>query len=192
MPLPILTILLNERDGSNPHTYWRIGTAKYKSTPRECWTAMRDGHFCAIGWAEIDDLSSITKDEAGKQALRSALQSRYQGKNLPAVGNALRQLFDFRFNVAVGDLVLAADGASILGIMSQDACNSATILYPTTIPGVEDVTIEMHIPSHQKRHVSVIQRPVDLLQLDALLGDARERNSMRMRVNFTEKLIYMM
>ena len=36
MPLPILTILLNERDASNPHNYWRIGTAKYKSTPKEC------------------------------------------------------------------------------------------------------------------------------------------------------------
>jgi len=118
IPLPILTTLLNERDGSNPHNYWRIGTAKYKSTPREYWTSMRDGNFCAIGWAEIDDLSSITKDEAGKQALRSALQSHYQGKAPPAIGNALRQLFDFRWNIAVGDLVLAADGASILDTVS--------------------------------------------------------------------------
>jgi hypothetical protein len=75
---------------------------------------MRDGNFCAIGWAEIGDLSSITKDEVGKQALRSALLSHYQGKNLPAVGNALRQLFDFRWNIAVGDLVLAAVNANVL------------------------------------------------------------------------------
>ena len=78
----------------------------------------------------------------------------------------------------------------VMYAMSQDVCNSATILYPTTIPGVEDVTIEIHIPSHQKRHVSVILRPVDLLQLDALLRDARECNNMRMRVHFAEKLIH--
>jgi len=76
----------------------------------------------------------------------------------------------------------------VMYAMSQDACNSATILYPTTTPGAEDVTIEMRIPSHQKRYVSVVLRPVDLLQLDMLLQETRGRNNMRMRIKFAKQL----
>src|SRR6266487_1306718 len=117
--LHILTKLLNERDGRNLHNYWRIGTAKYnegKGKPREYWPQMRDGNFCAIGWSKIGDLTPITKDDAGRKALREELQQQYVDKPAATIGNFVHQLFDFRCNIAIGDLILASDGATILGI----------------------------------------------------------------------------
>jgi 5-methylcytosine-specific restriction enzyme B len=119
MPLHILSTLLNERDGRNLHSYWRIGIAMYdegKGRPREYWPQMRDGNFCAIGWSEIGDLTPITKDEAGRKALREELQRQCPDKPAQTIGNFLRQLFDFRWNIAIGDFILASDGATVLGI----------------------------------------------------------------------------
>lgn len=119
MPLQTLSTLLNERDGRNLHSYWRIGTVTYdegKGKPREYWPQMRNGNFCAIGWSEIGDLTHITKDEAGRKALRTELQLQYSDKPAQTIGNFLRQLFDFRWNIAIGDFILASDGATVLGI----------------------------------------------------------------------------
>ncbi len=77
---------------------------------------MRDGNFCAIAWSKIGDLTPITKDEAGRKALRAELQQQYVDKPAATIGNFLHQLFDFRCNINIGDLVLASDGATVLGI----------------------------------------------------------------------------
>src|SRR6266516_1645288 len=77
---------------------------------------MRDGNFCAIAWSKIGDLTPITKDEAGRKALREELQQQYVDKPAATIGNFVHQLFDFRCNIAIGDLILASDGATILGI----------------------------------------------------------------------------
>jgi 5-methylcytosine-specific restriction enzyme B len=113
IPLHILTKLMNERDGRTLHSYWRIGTTEGKLT---IWPEMRDGSFVSIGWNEVGDLSSATKDEIGKQAIRALVETHYPDKNAPVVGNTTRQIVDFRWNIAIGDLVLASDGASVLGI----------------------------------------------------------------------------
>ncbi|HEY5004599.1 MAG TPA: AAA family ATPase [Ktedonobacteraceae bacterium] len=119
MPLHVLSTLLNERDGRNLHSYWRIGTAKFhegKIQPREYWPQMRDGNFCAIGWPDVGDLSSITRDGAGKQNIRAAIQQQYPDYIPTVAGKAANQLFDFRHTIDIGDLVLASDGATVLGI----------------------------------------------------------------------------
>ena len=113
MPANTLTSLLNARNGS-PHRYWRIGTVSGGDN-RSYWGEMRDGHFCAIGWAAID-LSSITNDDAGRQKLRSTLTDVYPDKTASALSNAARQIFEFRWTIATRDLLLASDGAKVLGI----------------------------------------------------------------------------
>ncbi len=118
MPINILATLLNERDGRDVHNYWRIGTAKYndgKIKPKDQWPAMRDGNFCSVGWT-IGDLSSITRDDDGKELLRAMLKSQYPDVLPAAIGKSLRQLFDFRWNIALGDLILASDGAAVLSV----------------------------------------------------------------------------
>jgi 5-methylcytosine-specific restriction protein B len=109
-----LTSLLNARNGS-PHRYWRIGT-RGGINNQSYWEQMRDGNYCAIGWAESADLSAITNDEAGKQMLRTVLQKAYPDKLAAEIGKATKQIFDFRWSIAKGDLILASDGAKVLGI----------------------------------------------------------------------------
>jgi len=78
----------------------------------------------------------------------------------------------------------------IIYAIGQDACDSATILYPTTYPDARDARIAIRTPAHPRGQVSVIVRPVDLLQLDMLLLEAKERNNMHKRIKFAEQLIY--
>ena len=108
-----LTTLLNERDGE-PHTYWRVGTTD-GTRPRMWWPGMRDGGHVAVGWPDIGDLSHLAYDRASKESLRASIDEAYP--NTPqAIGHVTKQLFFFVTKIAEGDLVLAADGLTTLGI----------------------------------------------------------------------------
>jgi len=112
MPINHLTSLLNQRDGS-PHWYYRVGTSS--STPRDEWPAMRDGNFVAIGWPKLKDLSSIEPNQAGKDRLKVLLDKHYL-KEARAQGKSVQQIFKFVRTMKVGDIVLAAQGGTVLGI----------------------------------------------------------------------------
>jgi 5-methylcytosine-specific restriction protein B len=113
MPLHILTGLVNDRDGGGSYNYWRIRTTE-DAGKQSCWPEMRDGNFVAIGWGAVGDLSSFAKDEAGRQAIRSLVVTHYPFAHITSV---IRHIFDFRWNIAIGDLVLAsADWGTVLGI----------------------------------------------------------------------------
>ncbi len=49
--------------------------------------------------------------------------------------------------------------------LSQEHCNSATILYPTTHTEAREAAIEVRVPTYSKRYSYVVLRPVNLLQL---------------------------
>ncbi len=115
MPINTLATLLNARDG-NPYTYWRIGTGGYTERPRVHWNLMRDGNFVAIGWNEIGNLSEITNDTNGKEAIRQILQVHFPERNASTNTKAGNQIFTFRWTIATGDLALASDGETVLGI----------------------------------------------------------------------------
>lgn len=108
-----LTRLLNERDGT-PYNYWRIGTSD-GTAPRNRWELMRDGTCVAIGW-DIGDLREITNDKKGKDQIFQLLLARDPNLNHASAGRAAQQIFNFRWAITENDLVLASDGASVLGI----------------------------------------------------------------------------
>lgn len=112
MPINHLTSLLNQRDGS-PHWYYRVGTST--ATPRDQWLPMRDGNFVAIGWPKLKDLSEIEPNQEGKNRIRALLTKHYPN-DARALGNAAQQIFKFAKTMNQGDIVLAADGAMVLGI----------------------------------------------------------------------------
>ena len=60
------------------------------------------------------DLTDIAKDVKGKEAIKDILLS--QGMGAIAAGKAAQQLFYFRWTIAPGDLVLASNGATVLGV----------------------------------------------------------------------------
>jgi 5-methylcytosine-specific restriction enzyme B len=115
MPINTLATLLNARDG-NPYTYWRIGTGGYTEKPRVHWNLMRDNNAVAIGWNEIGNLTEITNDTHGREALRQLLQFHYPETNASTNTKAGNQIFTFLWTIATGDLVLASDGETVLGI----------------------------------------------------------------------------
>jgi 5-methylcytosine-specific restriction enzyme B len=114
IPMYHLTSMLNIRDGGTPYSYWRIGTSG--DAPRNRWELMRDGNCVAIGWGDIGDLTEITNDNAGKEQIFQLLLARDPQVNRSAARRAAQQIFNFRWAITENDLVLASDGAAVLGI----------------------------------------------------------------------------
>ncbi len=94
------------------HRYWRIGTRSGESGKSQ-WPMMQEQSCVAVGWQKIPDLSWVTKDS--REKLRTVLEQIYP--NVPtATGNDVSQITQFVAQMSEGDVVLAADGATILGI----------------------------------------------------------------------------
>lgn len=110
-----LTAVLNKRDGGTPYSYWRIGTVSY-SEQQSYWEVMRQGNYVAIGWSQVGDLSGIANNKAGKDQIRKTLLDHDPHMNPATAGRAAQQLFHFRWSIAISDLVLASNGATIVGI----------------------------------------------------------------------------
>jgi 5-methylcytosine-specific restriction protein B len=113
MPMNHLTSVLNERNGK-PHKYYRIGTGTEEAR-RSQWAMMRDGACVAIGWPKLGDLAAVEKKIEGKELVRALLEKHYPGAP-QTIGRGVAQVFRFVAHFEPGDVVLAADGQSILGI----------------------------------------------------------------------------
>ena len=113
LPMVTFTRVLNEALGAR-HRYWRVGTSD-GTKPRNRWDAMREGRNVAIGWPALRDLSQLEDTKEGRDRLQARLEEQYP--NAPAAtGKTRAQITRFVTVMAVGDLVLAADGATVLGI----------------------------------------------------------------------------
>lgn len=88
---------------------------------------MRDTPCVALGWPEVGNLSHITNDKAGKEKIQQTLLlpdspklEQLQFEHSPisdlSVPKVAQQLLAFPNNIAIGDLVLATDGAIVRGI----------------------------------------------------------------------------
>ena len=108
-----LATILNRRDGE-PHGYWRIGTSSGEQT-KNMWPLMRDGGCVAIGWSDLGSLETYEKDASSKEKLIELLGERY-----PAIpqqlGKSAVQILNFAKGILKGDVVLACDGQTVLGV----------------------------------------------------------------------------
>ena len=117
MAINTLTNILYTRNGT-PYAYWRIGTTG-GSTGKSYWGEMREGSYCAVGWSGTGDLSTVrdlSTNSERKQRLREIVAQTYPDDNAATVTKTANQLFDFIFTISNGDLVLASEGAKVLGI----------------------------------------------------------------------------
>src|SRR5437773_141834 len=110
-----LTAIINRRNGRTPYTYWRIGTT-VSSGHQSYWETMRQENCVAIGWSELGDLSEIPNKKAGKDQIRETLLAQGTYTNPATAGRIGQQLFHFRWSISLNDLVLASNGATVLGI----------------------------------------------------------------------------
>lgn len=107
-----LTSVLNNRDGA-PHEYWRIGTGDDKD-PRKRWNAMREQGHIALGWEMIGELPVSLARAEFKETIVKMLEQHYP--NTPSVQGRIAQYFLNFIGAKDGDIVMACDGATVLGI----------------------------------------------------------------------------
>jgi 5-methylcytosine-specific restriction protein B len=105
LPINHFTATLNAVQG-RLHRYWRIGTTSGK-TGSSFWQMMRDRSCVAVGWPKLGDISWLE--------LKAMLEEKHPNHH-SAIGRDCSQLVQFVLEIAEGDIVLAADGMTILGI----------------------------------------------------------------------------
>ena len=113
LPINHFTVTLNAVQGSF-HRYWRIAT-RSSDTQVNHWQMMQDRNCVAVGWPTLGDLSWVETTKASREKLRSLLKEKHT-KHPSAGGNDVAQITQFIAEMSEGDVVLAADGETILGI----------------------------------------------------------------------------
>jgi 5-methylcytosine-specific restriction enzyme B len=111
-PMNHLTSALNERNGRPAH-YWRIGTRI--GDGESIWPKMRDGGYAAIGWSKLGDLSVLGSADDLKELIRKKLEMEYPG-DAGTLSRKSGEIRNFVQRIAEGDIVVAADGQTVLGL----------------------------------------------------------------------------
>jgi len=127
IPMTNLTTTLNARDSRAPYSYWRLSIENNQTNGG--WASMRDGQYITINRLQIGDLSMIANSKSGKSDLQAMLfppeKPQIQQDSLlshtdatpQSVGKmAVNEIFDFKWHIAIGDLVLVCQGSTVLGI----------------------------------------------------------------------------
>lgn len=120
VPIVTLAAALNRLHGSL-HGYWRVGT-RDSGNDQVQWPAMRDGGFVSIGWKDqVPDMSEAirgTTAEARAWVRTKLDESGIYAHHLKS-GTATAkagELVNLAQVMAEGDLVLACDGQTVLGV----------------------------------------------------------------------------
>ena len=110
-PMNQLTSVLVSRSGS-PIRYWRIGTRL--SAKESIWSAMRDGGYVAIGWRAVGDLRGLDEDSR-RTLIQERIEKSY-GSDKRVASRKAGEILHFFATMAEGDVVIAADGETVLGV----------------------------------------------------------------------------
>ncbi len=110
MPLNHLTATLNVHNG-RPHKYWRILANYRHDAHRRYWETMRDEQCVAIEWPNLGDLSGTQNNRTSKNNIRELMREHYSVR-----GQWLQEVFNFVTGISEGDLVLASEKNTVLGI----------------------------------------------------------------------------
>lgn len=113
IPMNQFTGVLNVVHG-RLHRYWRIGTRGGDNVSH--WSMMRERSVIAVGWTKMRDLSWVEANQEKRAKLKQLLQQAYPNNVATAIGRDAQELIHFIAGIAEGDVVLASDGAKVLGI----------------------------------------------------------------------------
>ena len=162
IPLNSLTTILNVRHG-RLYRCWRIGTSD-GTQPRNRWGLMRDGSCVAIGWPEVGDLSTYPSNQALREALYHSMVSTYYPDHPGVAGRKTQEVFRFVKMISDGDVVLASDGATVLGVgkIIGDYTFEPTSDFPHRRP-VEWLSLaEWRLPYPEGRNTTVYELKRDV------------------------------
>lgn len=96
------------------HRYWRIGTSSGK-TGTSYWQMMQERSCVAVGWSKLGDLSWVEAKKESRKKLKDLLMEKHPNHHT-TIGRECSQLVQFVAEIAEGDIVLAANGMTILGL----------------------------------------------------------------------------
>ena len=113
LPMNHFTSTLNAIQGS-VHRYWRIGTTPGTSGS-SFWPVMLEQSCIAIGWPKVGELSWVDGKKESIEKLKEKLSQVYPN-DPKTTGKDASQLSQFVAGIKEGDIVLAASGATILGV----------------------------------------------------------------------------
>lgn len=113
-----LGTILNRANG-RPRRVWRVGTRVTSDgqVNVSIWPLMRRTGTVAIGWEELGDLDWVEKKRESKEELKRRMSAFEHYAKAPHVASRKAgEIFDFVTGIEEDDLVLAADGAGVLGV----------------------------------------------------------------------------
>ena len=154
-----------------PYRYWRIGTSD-GTKPRNRWDLMREGNCVAVGFSKIEDLSDLTYDKKSHLRLKEIMHEKYP-TNPAAEGRAAQQLFNFFGAISENDLVIAADGGTVIGIgrVTGDYYYDPSSDFPHRRP-VEWLSFdEWKLPEAEGLQTTVyeLKKPQNLIEIERIL-----------------------
>lgn len=107
----ILYQSLDKQLGSDKK-YWRVGT---KDDHQSYWDIMKTENKISIGWSEIGDLDNTTITSKNEIITLLKDVGFFKNDNLNLSKKA-GEIFNFYSNIKIGDVILAQEGETILGI----------------------------------------------------------------------------
>ncbi|WP_316633510.1 AAA family ATPase [uncultured Flavobacterium sp.] len=107
----ILYQSLDKRIGSEKK-YWRVGT---KDDRQSYWKIMKTDEKISIGWSEIGDLDN-TVVTSKKQIMTLLKEKNFFNNDNINLSKKAGEIFNFYNSIKIGDVILAQDGETILGI----------------------------------------------------------------------------
>lgn len=113
-PLTYLTAACNERHGK-PVKYWRVGTRLGYPDGERLWPAMLNGGYAAIGWPDLGDLSELREQKDASDTIRELLLETHE-RNPGVATKKANEIHKFLAKIAEGHVIIAGDGARVLGI----------------------------------------------------------------------------
>lgn len=114
LPMNQFTTTLGALQG-RPHGYWRIGT-RSGDTNASHWEMMQERDCVAIGWKQLGELSWVEAKRPTRKKLREVLRETHRSTDDSSVDKDCSQITHFVARINEGDIILAADGAKVLGI----------------------------------------------------------------------------
>jgi len=109
-----LTATLNAVQG-RLHRYWRVGTQD-SATNINHWHMMQERDIIAVGWPKLDDLSWFASKKDSLDRLKKQIAAGYPERTASSIGNSASQLSQFVDGMKEGDIIIAANGATIVGL----------------------------------------------------------------------------
>lgn len=92
--------------------YWRLGTSDGKNN---YWENMRTNNKISIGWSEIGDLTEA-KVKSKKDVVELLTNEGFYNDDKRTKSRKAGEILSFYKTIKIGDIVLAQDGSSVLGI----------------------------------------------------------------------------